>query len=142
MKKNRIALAIPVIALAAGLTLAGCHSAASSGSGQVPSALASSAHALASVPGADAKQVLIRAGVPVNGSSAQQVLWAKSMAVTANRHALAVKLAIPPQNKTAFEAALLTAVKNDGYLHSHADRVEFFDVNLPAAYEAALVVTS
>lgn len=89
-----------------------------------------SVSALASVPGADAKQVLIHAGVPINGTSAQQIAFFKSMSVKANREALAVKLHIPPQNKAPFEAALLDAAKQD-YRHPVT---QFLDKDLPNLY--------
>lgn len=136
-------LALPLISLAAAAgLLAGCGNSSSSSSGHVPAGLASSAGALASVPGADAKQVLIRAGVPVSGTSAQQIAFGRAMLVKSSRKALAEKLAIPPQNKAVFEASLLDAAKADHVLTKHTGRVKFFDVDLPNLYAKALVVTS
>ena len=100
-----------------------------------------SVSALASVPGADARQILITAGVPINGNSAKQIAFGKAMLVKANREALAKKLAIPAQNKMTFEANALTAAKADD-VFTHAGCVKFFDTDLPNLYTAALVVKS
>lgn len=129
------------LSLVAAVALAtGCAAKSSSLSADAP-ALKASASALASVPGADAKQILITAGVPINGNSAQQIAFGKAMLTKANRDALYAKLGIPPQNKDAFEANLLTAAKAD-HLFTHDGRVKFFDNDLPNIYTAALVVKS
>ena len=94
--------------------------------------------ALASVPGADAQQILIRAGVPINGTSGQQIAFAKAMMHRVNRDALAQKLQIPQQNRSAFEAALLTAAKADHVLTSHAGRVKWLTMDLPNLFASAL----
>lgn len=94
-----------------------------------------SVSALASVPGADAKQILINAGVPVNGTSAEQIAFVKSMlASKKNRDALLLKLDIPPQNVSVFQSKMLDAAKADDVLTSHAGRVKFLDVDLPDIY--------
>lgn len=90
----------------------------------------SSVSALANVPGADAKAMLIKAGVPINGTPAQQIAFGKSMFHKANRKALAEKLGIPTQNRDAFEAAVLGAAEH-GHLSTHQGRVTFLDVTLP-----------
>lgn len=105
--------------------VAGCHTTPTAS----PQAKAS-VSALASVPGADAKSVLIKAGVPINGTSAQQIAFFKSMSVKSNRETLAKKLQIPAMNKDAFEAALLDAAKQD-YRHPIT---KFLDVDLPNIY--------
>lgn len=121
---NKKYLAIPVIAgVIAGAAACGpTHS--------VTPQQKASVSALANVPGADAESVLIRAGVPINGTSAQQIAFFNSMKIKANREALAVKLQIPPQNKTAFDAALLDGIKKD-WRHPVT---KFLDVDLPNAY--------
>lgn len=89
-----------------------------------------SVSALASVPGADAQAMLIRAGVPVNGTPAQQIAFGKSMLTKSGRDNLVKKLEIPQANKDAFEAAVLGAAEHD-HLSTHAGRVTFFDTTLP-----------
>jgi hypothetical protein len=133
---RRITIAAVSVAAAAALAT-GCSSHSVS---SITPAEKASASALASVPGADAKQILISAGVPINGTSAQQIAFMHKMATKANREALYTKLGIPPQNKASFEAAVLTAVKAD--VTTHAGHVKFFDTDLPNAYTAALVVKS
>lgn len=128
MKKSAAA-----VALAATAALGACgHGSASTGMAHRPLPRAS-VSALASVPGADARQVLIRAGVPVHGTSAQQLAFGKAMLSKGNRKALAQKLAIPPARRPAFEAAVLDAAKGDHVLKpgNKAGRVKFFDRDLP-----------
>lgn len=127
-KYTMIAGAALTAALAAGCSTHSASSATSPFKGP-------SASALASVPGADAKQVLIRAGVPVNGTSAQQLAFGRAMMVQANRQTLAAKLAIPAGPKrNAFEAALVTAAKGDHVLTSHQGRVKFLDQDVENIY--------
>lgn len=106
---------------------AACHS--SNGALSAPQAKAS-VSALASVPGADAQAILIRAGVPVNGSPAQQIAFGKAMLTKSGRDNLVKKLEIPPANKDAFEAAVLGAAEHS-HLATHTGRVTFFDTTLP-----------
>jgi predicted alpha/beta hydrolase family esterase len=96
----------------------------------VPPQAKASIQGLANVPGADAQSILIRAGVPIHGTPAQQIAFGKAMLVKANRQALAQKLAIPAQNKSAFQAAVLGAAEH-GHLSTHQGRVTFFDVTFP-----------
>lgn len=126
----RARIAGAAVAVTACAALAGCGGTEASHSA-VPVMPRASVSALAAVPGADGRQVLVRAGVPVNGTSAQQLAFARSMAVKGNRQALAQRLAIPPAQRPAFEAALLDAVKRDHFLKAHANRVQFFDRDLP-----------
>lgn len=120
-------------ALIAVAALTGCKS--SSAPAASHSQAKATVSALASVPGADAKQVLIHAGVPINGTSAQQITFVKSfLASKTFRDALYVKLGIPPQNKSAFQSKLLDAAKADHVLTSHTGRVKFFDVDFGNIY--------
>jgi hypothetical protein len=131
-KAKTLLAAVPV---ALALTACGSHS---SHSFQSPVSHASS---LAAVPGftngtADGEKALVKAGVPVHGSSMQQLTWLQSMKTKANREALAKSLEIPPQNRKAFEAKVLDAVKQDGFT-THADRVKLItDIeNLVVQYQ-------
>jgi len=75
--------------------------------------------------------------VPIGGSPAAQIAFGKAMLTKANRHALAQKLKIPPQNQAAFEAAILGLAEQSNLL-THDGRVAFVNglANLVRQYQA------
>lgn len=123
MNKNKLAAAI-IIPFAGLLAACGPNH---SHPGQV---IGSHASSVANVPGftqgkVDGRQALINAGVPVNGSTEQQVMFIQSMKSKANRDMLAQKLNIPKGAKrNAFYAQVLKALESD-HVASHAGRVQF-----------------
>lgn len=125
-KKTVLRLAAYALGVALAFAVTGC---AGHSPHDTPQAKASIS-ALASIPGADAKAMLVKAGVPVNGTSAQQLAFARSMLVKTSRDQLAAKLEIPRASRAAFEASLLDAARTD-HLRTHAGRVKFLDADLP-----------
>lgn len=122
---NKKALAA-VAAIPFVLVAAGCTKSQSSHSVAIPSYHAS---AIANVPGftngkADDEKMLVNAGVPVHGSTVQQVQFIQSLKDKGNRQALAVKLGIPKSNRQAFYAAVLGDLERD-HVATHAGRVQF-----------------
>jgi hypothetical protein len=68
-----------------------------------------------------------------NGATAQLQV-ADSLKSASGRTAFADKCGVPPQNKKAFEAAVLNAAEA-GHLSTHAGRSTFFSVTLPKIIE-------
>jgi hypothetical protein len=96
------------------------------------------AHPLASIPGYDkaaAVQILTADGIPVHGTSAQQLAFGRTLLTKTARQQLAVKLAIPKANRKPFEADLLTDAKSDHVLTSKAGRVKLLEQDLPGLLE-------
>ena len=102
------------------------------------------ASAMASVPGAGAATILARAGVPVNGTFAVRLAFARSMLSASARNALAARLAIPARNRSAFSAELLASAKTElasvraGKVTTSAAVAaiaRFFTADLPAALQ-------
>lgn len=123
---NKNAKALAVAAVIPFVLLAGCGKSHTSGQVVPPSLHAS---ALASIPGftngkADGEKMLVKAGVPVHGTTMQQVQFIQSLKDKSNRQALAVKLGIPKSNRQAFYAAVLGDLEKD-HVTTHAGRVQF-----------------
>lgn len=68
-----------------------------------------------------------------NGATAQ-IQVANSLKSKSGRTAFADKCGVPPQNKKAFEAAVLNAAEA-GHLTTHAGRTVFFSTTLPKIIE-------
>ena len=80
---------------------------------------------------ADAKALAAKC-IPAGATSQIQV--ADSLKSKSGRTAFADKCGVPPQNKKAFEAAVLSAAEA-GHLSTHAGRTAFFSVTLPKIIE-------
>lgn len=118
----RHGLAPVILGLAVGAGVMGCnsHTAAS--------------HVSASqsqVAKSDAKALLAKC-LPTGATAQLQV--ADSLKSKAGRTAFAAKCGVPPQNKKAFEAAVLSAAES-GHLTTKAGRTTFFSVTLPKIIE-------
>lgn len=79
----------------------------------------------------DAKALLAKC-IPTGAT--QQLQVASSLKSKAGRSVFAGKCGVPPQNKKAFEAAVLTAAES-GHLTTKAGRTKFFSVTLPKIIE-------
>ena len=78
------------------------------------------------------EQILVSDGVPVNGSSLQQIEFFTTMIHSkAARDAFAAKVKIPPQNRPAFEAQLLDLAKAT-IRQPKGTRKDYVIANLPA----------
>jgi hypothetical protein len=116
---------IAVVALALTVAgIAGCNKTTSS------SVHAAATSTQAAAEKSYATDVLKNAGVPVNGSPAAQLTFAKSMLTKSGRDTLATKLNIPKSNRAAFEDAALGDAEHD-HVTSHAGRVQFLGTDLP-----------
>lgn len=123
MNKRNLLLAAPAVAL---LAVTACHS----GGKVTTSASALVTNTAVAQDKQTGEQILIKDGVPVNGSPAAQIAFAKGLDSKSGRQAFEQKLAIPPAKRPAFEAALLGAVEK-GHVTSKAGRTTLFEVTLP-----------
>lgn len=127
MNKTRILLAAPVMVL---LAVTACHS----GGKAASRASAMATNTAVAQERQAGQQILEKDGVPVNGSPAAQIAFAKSLDSQSGRVTLEQKLAIPPAKRPAFDAALLGAVEK-GEFTTHDGRAMFFEATLPQLVE-------
>ncbi len=133
MKKNRIALAVPVIALAAGLAACGPTSSSGSSFRGVP------ASGTAAIPGADkaAAVAILKQCVPYTAPGTTQLRWATDMVNDTKTHSngsrqrLVTCIGIPPAKRQAAENALIADIEHVHWTHK-ASRRTFYDTTLPA----------
>lgn len=124
-KRTAMAL-IAGLALLAIIMLTGCQKSASVRANATSSAAKAEAQTTESI--------LVKDGIPVNGTPGQQLAFAKTLRTHAGRVAAEDKLKIPAANRAGFEAALLGDVEH-GHLLTKAGRATFFQVTLPKQVE-------
>jgi hypothetical protein len=121
----RHGLAPVILGLAVGAGVIACNGTTAS---IAPHSISASQSAMAR---ANAKALAAKC-IPATGIA--QIQLADSLKAKAGRTAFAAKCGVPPQNKQAFEAAVLTAAEH-GKLSTHAGRTVFFSVTLPRIIE-------